>query len=197
MDVRGSETEADLLASLCIDLDTHFERLVTTFQNRIYAFALRLTASAPDAEEIAQDVFLNAYHALETYEHERIATLALRAWLYKIALNITRNRMRGKRLHLVSLDGKDGSDAFDLPSSEVERPDAVVVRSEQRDELGLLLSALPERYRAAVILRHIEGLGYNDLASILNQPVGTVKANVHRGVALLRQALDTQISEVM
>jgi len=196
MDERG-ETEADLVRLLCSDLDAHFERLVILFQNRIFAFAYRLTGSGSDAEEVAQDVFLQAYRALESYDHERISTLAVRAWLYKIALNLTRNRMRGKKLAMVSLDGDDGTTAFEVPDNVGERPEAVVERIEQGDELTAMLTALPERYRAAVVLRHVEGLGYNDLAAILNQPVGTVKANVHRGVALLREAWDSQISEVM
>ncbi len=68
--------------------------------------------------------------------------------------------------------------------------------AERREELARLLLALPLRYRPAVVLRHTEGLAYDEIAAILGQPVGTVKANVHRGVGLLRAALVREPVEV-
>lgn len=186
----------DLPAALALDLDGCFERLVIAYQHRMYAFALRLTCSPQDAEEIAQDAFVRAYRALTSYEPERIRALALRPWLYRIALNVFRNRVRGKRLPLVSLDGNEQTMELHLMDTPDQRPDAVVERAEQARELGALIASLPERYRIAVVLRHVEGFDYHEMASLLNQPVGTIKSNVHRGVRLLRAALDTQAPEV-
>jgi RNA polymerase sigma-70 factor (ECF subfamily) len=183
-----------LTAALGDDLDGHFETLVRAYGDRLYAFALRLTGSPPDAEEIAQDAFVRAYHALQRYEPERIRDLALRPWLFQIALNVTRNRVRGKRPRLVSLDAANGDDdaswSLEPPADERDGPEAAAVRLDQGAELAALVVALPGRYRAAVVLRHVEGLAYAEIAAALAQPVGTVKANVHRGIRLLREALE-------
>lgn len=186
----------DLPAALALDLDGCFERLVTAYQHRMYAFALRLSCSPQDAEEIAQDAFVRAYRALASYEPDRIRALALRPWLYQIALNVFRNRVRGKRLPLVSLDGNEQTMEIQLSDTPDQRPEFVAERAEQARELGVLLASLPERYRIAVVLRHVEGFDYQEMASLLNQPVGTIKSNVHRGVRLLRAALDSQVPEV-
>lgn len=186
---------ADLQAALAADLDSCFERLVLTFQDRLYAFALRLTHSPQDAEEIAQDAFVRAYRALAGYAPERVATLALRPWLYQIALNVFRNRVRGRQLKLVPLDDV-GEDREGELADDHELPDVALERSEREHELSALVAALPERYRIAVVLRHVEGFGYGELAELLSQPVGTIKANVHRGTRLLRVALEQQMHEV-
>lgn len=190
-DARPRRTAPDdgLAAALAADLDGAFERVVLAYQVRLYTFALRLTGSPQDAEEVAQDAFVRAYRALRAYPAERVAALALKPWLYRIALNVARNRARGRRLRVVPLDGADGAPRLDPPAAERDRPEAVVARAERGDELGALVAALPARYRAAVVLRHVEGWGYGEVAAALGQPVGTVKANVHRGVRLLRQAL--------
>jgi RNA polymerase sigma-70 factor (ECF subfamily) len=187
-DCLATELASDLLGS--------FEQLVLAYQHRLYAFALRMTSSPQDAEEIAQDAFVRAFRALEGYDAPRIADLALRPWLYQITLNVTRNRLRGKRLAVVSLDADEDGGGLDPPDDEQAQPEAVWERTERRGELGTLVSALPDRFRAAVILRHVEGLGYGELAQVLDQPVGTVKANVHRGVNLLRAALAGRVEEV-
>jgi RNA polymerase sigma-70 factor (ECF subfamily) len=72
------------------------------------------------------------------------------------------------------------------------RPDTALERHELKVLLGTLVAALPERYRVAVVLRHMQGLSYGEMAVMLKQPLGTIKANVHRGVRLLREALDDQ-----
>ena len=185
-------TEEELPALLAVDLPGHFESVVVLFQDRLFAFALRLTGSRQDAEEIAQDTFVRAYRAIQGFEPERIRALLLRPWLYQITLNVTRNRARGKRLQLVALDDGNGVPTATIADEEQLGPEAKALRSEQARELADLVAALPWRYRAPVVLRHVEGLGYGEAALALGQPVGTVKANVHRGVRLLRDALREQ-----
>lgn len=201
MDTNGGRTltdedEKDLSRRLAASLDGHFEELVLTYQDRLYAFALRLTGSTRDAEEIAQDAFVRAYRALERYPAAQVETLALRAWLYRITLNAVRNRVRGRRLRLVPLDDADGAAALERDDGGGARPEMHLERAEQRRELAAHVAALPERFRAAVVLRYISGLGYAEAADILGQPVGTVKANVHRGIRLLRESMIAQMSEV-
>jgi RNA polymerase sigma-70 factor (ECF subfamily) len=180
--------DGGLAAALADDLPGSFERAVLAFQDRLYAFALRLTGSARDAEEITQDAFVRAYRALQGYPPERRRALALRPWLYRIALNVTRNHVRRRRLPLAPLDGEGPEPAAD-PAG---RPSAVLARAERVRTLTRLVERLPERYRAAVVLRHVEGLGYGEIGAVLGQPVGTTKANVHRGLALLRRGLEAE-----
>ena len=190
------ETTADLPRDLALNLDAHFERLVRCYQDRIYAFCLRYTGSPEDAEEIAQDAFVSAYRALRAYPSERIQALALRSWLYQIALNGCRNRARGKHLRLVQMHGDDdGHPEIEPEADERERPDVVHDRYEGTREMGVLVAKLPERYRAAIVLRHIDGMGYAEAAGVLGEPVGTVKSNVHRGVQMLREAIDRTANE--
>src|SRR2546428_13437090 len=90
------------------DLEGCFERLVREYQDRLYSFAHRLTGNSEDAEEIAQDAFVRAYRAMKTYPTERIRTLSLKAWLYRITLNVARNRMRARRHAAISSDERNG-----------------------------------------------------------------------------------------
>lgn len=188
--------DEDLAASLAMDLQGAFERLALAYQHRLYAFALRLCGRQQEAEEVAQDALVRAYRALSTYPAERICALQLRAWLFQIALNVARNRGRRHELAMSSLDAAFEESGWEPGDTDDEHPETIALRTEQSQELAERLLALPVRYRAAVILRHVEGLGYSEIAATLSQPVGTVKANVHRGVLLLREALFEQLSEV-
>jgi RNA polymerase sigma-70 factor (ECF subfamily) len=181
-----------LTRELATNLDDAFECLVRAYQDRLYAFGLRLTGSPRDAEEIAQDAFVRAYRALARYPAERVQTLKLRAWLFQVTVNVARNRARSRgpaETALVSADGShDG--LVDLPADDAEQPEQVAERRAEQDQVAAVVASLPERYRAAVVLRHIQGLSYQEIAAVLGQPAGTVKSNVHRGVASLRAALD-------
>lgn len=185
----------DLRAGLARDLDGCFEQLVLCYQSQVYAFALRIAGNPQDAEEITQDAFVRAYRALAGYNVEQVQTLMLRAWLYQITLNVFRNRVRGQRLKLVPLD-ELSTNAAEPAGDNQDEPEAIVARAERERELGAVIAKLPERYRVALVLRHVEGFGYGELATLLNQPVGTVKSNVHRGVELLRKALGESVEEV-
>lgn len=174
-----------LPALLARDLDAGFERLVQSFQDRIYGLALALTASPADAEEVAQDTFVRAHRALLAYPAERIRDLKLRAWLHRITLNVVRNRARVRRVATVDLDAA-------LPWAEANTlgPEAVVLGIASAAEMRSRVAALPVAYRDAVVLRHVQQLSYAECAEALGKPVGTVKANVHRGLGLLRLALE-------
>lgn len=183
-----------LTNDLALDLDGAFERMVRTYQDRIFSFAHRLSGNREDAEEIAQDAFVRAYRALRTYPADRIRTLALQAWLYRIALNVARNRFRVKRARVVSLDaggenGEEARRAWEAPDDPRKRPDSLFEEKQSRAGIAALVASLPERYRAALILRYVEGLRLEEVAAILEQPLGTAKSNVHRAVNLLRGAI--------
>jgi RNA polymerase sigma-70 factor (ECF subfamily) len=189
----GNVTDDALTAALATRLDAGFEQVVLAYQHRLFAFALRISGSPQDAEEIAQDAFVRAYRALQTYEAARVCALALRPWLFSIALNIYRNRVRRHQPAQTPLDDDDD----DTPHLQIvgdahDWPEVAAEAAEQRRELAMVIAGLPPRYRIAVVLRHVEGVGYCEIAETLGQPVGTVKANVHRGTRLLREALVTR-----
>lgn len=187
--------ENELSAALAESVDGAYEHVVRAFQNRLYAFALRMCGSPQDAEEITQDAFMRAYRALRTYPAERVCALALRPWLYQITLNVYRNRNRNRnrtrsgRLPAVPLDTPEDGAPLEIEGDAGDRPDVAAERTELRDTLAGALLRLPAHFRAAVILRHVEGLSYEEIADLLGQPAGTVKAHVHRGAKLLREAL--------
>lgn len=155
-----------------------FERMVLDHQDRIFALSLAMTGNRHDAEEVAQDTFLRAYRALCSYPPERVRKLKQKPWLNRIAINVVRNRVRGLKPRLVELNGTE--------PDRSSGPEEDVVRKAEIDELAGRVARLPQRYREAVVLRHVQDLSYAEAAEALGQPVGTVKANVHRGLKLLR-----------
>jgi len=181
-----------LITALAADLDGSFERLVLGHQDRIYSIALRMLGDPRDAEEAAQDAFVRAYRALTGYDGIRIRELRLRPWLATIVLNLCRSRLArraGPVATTLSLD-------LDLPArleprtDEAASPAAISASRAAISDWAGLLQTLPFAYRSAVILRHVDGLSYPELAIALDRPEGTVKAQVHRGLALLRTALE-------
>jgi RNA polymerase sigma-70 factor (ECF subfamily) len=179
-----------LPAALASNLDTAFVRLVEVHQDRLYSIALRLLGNHADAEEIAQDAFVRAYRALQSWEPGRIAALEVRPWLAQIVVNLCRNRFRRARPMVVPIDARNGV-AHDLPSLDPEdSPHDVALRRDTARRWARLLAELPHHYRVPVVLRHVDGLSYEEMAAALGRPEGTLKAQVHRGIALLRSSAE-------
>ena len=184
----NAHPDAIVAAKLARDLDGAFDAFLKAYQERVFRFAMRYCGNPHDGQEIAQDAFVRAYRALQTYDTARIRSMALGPWLYRIALNVARNRVRGKRLTLAPLD-----EARDYSLERRYQPDERTSAHETSSELAALIAQLPARYRAPVVLRYIEDLPYAEIAEVLDAPIGTVKANVHRGIALLRKhAMESQ-----
>jgi RNA polymerase sigma-70 factor (ECF subfamily) len=180
--------ENELAERLATDLDGTFEALVRGQADRLYGIALRLTGDAADAEEVAQDALVRAYRALAGYEPDRIRALRLRPWLAAIAVNLARNRRRraadrSPALRLVELDGGP-------PAPIVDHPEATALRRAEVERWAAALACLPDRYRVPLVLRHVDDLSYEEMAEALGRPEGTLRAQVHRGLALLRAAWD-------
>lgn len=186
-----SEPLPELSSLLASDLNRYFPSLVLNFQQRLYAFALRYTGIAQDAEDIAQETFIRAYHALADYPAERIRTMKFQPWLYKIALHICYRHKSTIRLQYISLDLSEEQQAS-LESDEREHPEKILEDSEEIRELEAMIARLPEQYRVAVGCYYFEELSYREIAEMLNQPIGTVKSNVHRGTQLLRKSFLAQ-----
>jgi RNA polymerase sigma-70 factor, ECF subfamily len=185
------ETQPELPARLARDLDGSFAELVGAYQRLVFGLALRVVADRADAEEVAQDTFARAYWALAGYPAERVAAMRLRPWLAQIALNQARNRLRGRPPPARPLeDGDRGLPVVAAPAAA--QPDQLAERRQEREQLAELLAGLPRGWREAVVLRHVEGLAYAEVAEVLGRPVGTVKTHVHRGVRQLRATLEAR-----
>jgi RNA polymerase sigma factor (sigma-70 family) len=169
---------------LADDLDRAFPEFLAHHQDLVYGIALRSTKRPADAEDLAQDAFVRAYRALQTYPPGRIRELRTRGWLAAIVGNLGRNRARRQVPAMADLES-----VAEVRSDEAPGPERVVEGRESTAAWRARLDALPMRYRRAVELRHISGLSYPELAEALDRPLGTVKSDVHRGVRLLREAL--------
>jgi RNA polymerase sigma-70 factor (ECF subfamily) len=183
-------SDQELLVLLTKHLPTSYIQVVQQYQHRLYAFALRLCGSRQDAEDIVQEAFVGAYVSLENYTTQRILGLKLQPWLYRITLHVYQHQVRRTHLHLVPLLLSEDSAALAIEEREEECPETLFEQQEQRAELISLLSRLPERYRVALTCYYFEHLTYQELAELLDQPVGTVKSTISRGVRLLRTALN-------
>ena len=153
-----------------------FERMVETHQHRIFGFALSLSGNPSDAEEIAQDAFVRAHRALEGYDADRVRDLKVSAWLHRIALNVFRNRVRRRLRETVPLES-------------IAEPHANGLLPDELHDLREAVRGLPARYREAVVLRHVQGFNYDEIAEVLGVPSGTAKSDVHRGLAILKEEL--------
>lgn len=184
--------DTTLCRALARDVDGAFEALVLAHQDRLYTIALRFLGDPADAEEAAQDAFVRAHRALAGYPPERIRALALRPWLATIVLNACRNRRRSLRDRRPPVSMTPLVEAgFDLGDWRPS-PEAVGDRHSEAVEWARRLADLSPRLRAAVVLRHVDGLSYAEIAEALGAPEGTVKAQVHRGLERLRRVLESE-----
>ena len=167
-----------------------FEALVRRHQDGIFAFALNLVGNRADAEEVAQEAFIRAWRAYGGYDDARRQELRERSWLHRIALNVFRNRLRGRPPAVVEL--LEGQVAAPLETG----PEPTAMRNARRSALRRHLLALPRPYREAVVLHHVQGLGYAEAAEVLSVPEGTVKSNCHRGLRRLQERLGGLAEEV-
>ncbi|MCX4714747.1 RNA polymerase sigma factor [Streptomyces virginiae] len=178
------ETTLPLTELLATDLDDGFTELVRTQAGTVRAVLLRLSGSARDADDLGQETFLRAYSALRGYPPERRGQLQPRAWLLTIAANVWRNHVR-------TLSRRPGvADGIEVTTIEIPDgcpgPEQLALDGARRARLVAALSRLPDHHRLPVVLRHIGELSYQEVAEILDCPVGTVKAQVSRGLAALR-----------
>ena len=180
--------DTELAEHLARDLDGTFEILVRSHVDRCHAIALRILGNPHDAEEVAQDALVRAYRALAGWEPDRIREVRLRPWLATIVVNLSRNRVRRHALPTTALEPlvETGVEPAAGPDTD---PGRAAERASDRERLASLLAGLPERYRVPVVRRHVDDLSYSELSAVLGRPEGTLKAQVHRGLALLRAAM--------
>ncbi len=161
-----------------------FAHLLRQHQNRVYDLLVRMLGDAAEAEDVTQEVFLAFHKALPGFRGEsRVST-----WLFRIAKNHCLNRLkyrsrRGEGLH-VELEVADR-----VGAEGPESPERLLERRRSDERVRAAIASLPEEQRLVVVLRDIEGLAYDEIAAVLEQPEGTVKSRLHRGRSALARAL--------
>ncbi len=164
------------------------EALVRRYQTRIFNFARALTANDADAEDLAQETFIRAFRAIGRFRGDS----SFKNWLYQIATNVARTHLGKQARQAAVWDRRvEADDVADRhlasPSGSVE--DAVM----RRDLLDRALSTLPESFRVPLVLHDVEGLGYREIAEILDVPIGTVMSRLFRA----RQRLRPMLSDLL
>jgi len=175
------DTDSEIVSACLAGREPAFEVLLGRYQVRVFSFVLRLVGNGADAEDLSQEVFLKAFANLDAYDQGR----PLISWLLGIAHHSVVDFLRSRKPGL-SLDEEPA--AFDLPDPgpSVER---VVQASIDQETLGALIGQLPELYREAMLLRHLEELDYAAMAEVLGLPQGTVKIRLFRAREMLRRKL--------
>jgi RNA polymerase sigma-70 factor (ECF subfamily) len=148
----------------------------------VYRFARLMSGSDSTAEDVTQEVFVTLIRTLPVYEPQRAGLLT---YLYGVARNVTRNRLRRDR-RFVALDTAAGT-----PCSSADDPHDAAARAEERTLLRRVILSLPSRYREAVILADVQGLAYAETARILQVPVGTVRSRLSRARHMIAARVGT------
>lgn len=165
-----------------------FEDLVAKYSRPILDYCRRLVGNVAVAEDLAQETFVKFYLGLPTFDPSK----AVSPFLYRIAHNHCLDWLRKKKVPTVPLVWKDeegeGFREADVPDLTLA-PDELVERAEVREAVDEALASLPPTYRGALIMRHREGMSYEEIAEVLELPLGTVKARIHRGREKLQQKL--------
>jgi RNA polymerase sigma-70 factor, ECF subfamily len=169
------------------DRRVEFERLAMPHAQSLYRTALRLTGRAEDAHDLVQETFLRAYRTFASFK----AGTNERAWLFTILYSIMSNRWRSDRgaPDEVAVDDLDARFAAALAASGADAEQLLLARLDATPEVQRALEALPEAYRAAVLLVDVEELTYEEASAVLACPVGTVRSRLARGRRLLFTAL--------
>lgn len=166
-----------------------FGELVRRYQDRLYNTVFRLVDNAEDAHDVVQDAFLNAYQSLDSFKGDsRFFT-----WLYRIAINTAISLKRKQRGGL-SIDAARNGTAGIEPQdhSEFGRPGHAMEQAEEEGRIQAALNRLSPEHRAVLILKDIEGQKYEQMAEILQVPIGTVRSRLHRARAELRDLLEAE-----
>lgn len=176
------------------------EMLMERYSARVYRLAYSITRNAGDAEEVVQDVFLSVFRKVRGFE----GRAAVATWLYRVTANAALNKRRGKRLEVEnSLDQwlptyrADGHREGNRPFLVVDwsqDPERALLEGETRAELERALDALPQRYRAVLVLRDVEGLSSEETAAVLAESVSAVKSCLHRARMVLRERLTRRLA---
>lgn len=171
-----------------------FQEEIIPHLDSIYNFALRLTSDPTDAEDLVQDTIVKAYRFFNSYEKGTNA----RAWLFRILKNSFINNYRKKSKQPNQVDYSDVSPFYESVRSEQSDTTDLedhMYREMLDDELTEALQSVPEDFRTVVLLCDVEGFTYEEIANMLDVPIGTIRSRLHRGRNLLKAKLTDYASE--
>ena len=200
--MNGPDADAPLIARVKLGDVKAFEMLVVKYQRRIERLIGRMVRDVDLVPDIAQETFIRAYRAIPQFRGES----AFYTWLYRIAVNTAKKfLMELKRDPLVpessraTRDDDDETSRVENELSDGETPDAVLASKQIAAAVNFAIEALSDDLRQAITLREIEGLTYEEIAELMNCPIGTVRSRIFRAreaIALrLRPLLDTRDGE--
>lgn len=169
-----------------------FDTLVTRYGGDVFGLLFRITEDSEEAGDLTQETFLSVFKAIKNFRGDA----DLKTWLFRIAINQSRNRFRWwkrrMRERTFSLDAplSDGDTPFhETMSGNISNPEEKILQREREKVLMNALRNLPDVYREAVVLCDVEGLSYEEISSVLEINIGTVKSRIARGREELRKKL--------
>ena len=166
--------------------------LVRKYQHKVVSLVSRYVNNPGDIPDVAQEAFIKAYRAIPDFRGES----AFYTWLYRIAVNTAKNYIvaQGRRPPDMDVDSQD-AETYDGAESlhEVANPENLMLSDEIRAEVASALASLPEDLRTAITLREIEGLSNEEIAEVMECPVGTVRSRIFRA----REAIDKRIQPLL
>lgn len=185
--------EHELIESLKRGDETAFQKLVSDYQDRVYNTALGIVQNAEDAEDVAQEVFIQVYRSIAQFKGES----KLSTWLYRItttrSLDHLRSKKSKKRFGLIQrLWQSDDEPGFDIPS--FNHPGIQLEKKEEANKLFQAISQLPENQKIAFTLHKLEGLSYQEVSEIMKNSVPAVESLMHRARINLKKILEKRLN---
>jgi RNA polymerase sigma-70 factor (ECF subfamily) len=174
-----SFTDEQLIGEFKEGNNDAYSEIVIRYKDRLVNFLFRYTGNKDDSEDLAQDAFIKLYRSKHLYQE--IAKFS--TWFYTIAINIAKTSLKKKsRMSTLSISDYDPENDkdFDIPAATIE-PDVQANASIENEYIQKAINSLEETYREAIILRDVQDLDYEEIANVLNVPIGTVKSRINRG----------------
>ena len=169
-----------------------FDLLVKKYQHKIIGLISRYIYDHHEAMDVAQEAFIKAYRALPNFRGDS----AFYTWLYRIAINTAKNHLvaRGRRPPDTDVDAEDAQYyESDSDLRDIENPENALYKDELQRAINQVLEKLPEDLRVALTLREFEGMSYEEIAQVMDCPVGTVRSRIFRA----REAIDNEIAPML
>lgn len=185
----ASSREDDVLVEDAIGGDEQaYSKLVDKYERALYFHILKMIKDREQVEDLVQEAFVKAFNNLNTYSN----SYAFSTWLYRIATNHTIDYLRKKKLQTLSIDEpmktRDGEMQMQLPDEDAGA-DRRIMRKQRQRMVQEAIEDLPEKYRKVIEMRHMEEKSYQEIADVLDLPLGTVKAHIFRARELLYKEL--------
>jgi RNA polymerase sigma-70 factor, ECF subfamily len=188
----GPETDAELVARVQRGDKRAFDLLVRKYQQRIMALISRYIRNRAEIADVAQEAFIKAYRALPNFRGES----QFYTWLYRIAINTAKNSLaaQARRPQTASVDGLEPEQLADIAGqTDNASPERLLLTAELKREIDAAIAELPEELRSALLLREMDGLSYEEIAEVMDCPIGTVRSRIFRA----RDAVDRRIAPLL